>query len=197
MSARIVATAVAFALASVPHAHAEAGKERRPDEPWAELVSTRKAFDYVLREVCLPAVAEGRSIGELAKYNILAGPVGGVGGAPKDVKTWRLASLTAVDATDWNDGSCMVSVVRGNAAELRAATLERLAIFDPSFAPGLVQPARDGKAVREAFCTAGDHPLAAAITTPALNAKGRALVVTVFRAKGLRPSLCTPETANG
>lgn len=156
--------------------------------PWASLTSPTAALTVALGEVCLPAMMEGRAIGEVAQARYLVPVAPRSTGSSQAVAAWRLASWHDVYVMQLPNGGCSVALEAGNAEDLAAAAVEMIRAQGP-FTPGEVVSARSGEAENTAWCTPGDRPMVAGVLKK-LSGRGSALVVNVFRAQGDRPAFC-------
>src|SRR4051812_11772544 len=103
---RSILLAAVLALAAGAAQAQPAAPPPRAKAPWGALTDIVGAGEIVLRDVCLPGVLEAKPVGDLAYQQWLVSmPPKSAQAGPAD-KVWRLASLSAVYAVAWNDGSC-------------------------------------------------------------------------------------------
>lgn len=157
--------------------------------PWSSLTSPTAALTVALAEVCLPAMIEGRPIGEVAEARYLVPVAPRSTGSSQAVAAWRLASWHDVYVMQLPNGGCSMSLEAGNAEDLAAAAVEMIRASGP-FVAGQVVSARSGEAENAAWCTPGERPMVAGVLKK-LSGRGQALVVNVFRAEAARPSFCS------
>jgi hypothetical protein len=188
-SAACIGLCLGFAAQS-----AAAQDKPRPDDhpPIAALTSPSAAVKVAFEEVCLPAILDGQPVETLAIQRHLVSVNPKLAGFSGEVKTWRLASLGQVYVAAWSDGTCSVTSERGDPEALRQQVLDAMAARGIRLTAGLAQPAKaDG--INQAYCEAGSHPLVLSIITPVDKKSRRGAVFTnLFRARGERPSFCTP-----
>jgi hypothetical protein len=192
-SSRRLVASVCLALAAPTLARSAEAPAPQAKPPWGALVDTVAAGEIVLGHVCLPGVAEQRSIPELARYERLVSmPSRAAGAGPSD-GVWRLASLNPVYAVAWADGSCSTYVDRGPSDKLRAMADRVIRARPEGFVPASSSLADGGRVERTVYCAGtGDARFVATITTPHERApRGtRALSSTVYRA-GPAGALCS------
>jgi hypothetical protein len=168
--------------------------EEASSPPWRALTSAKAALDVAFGRVCLPAILESGSIEQRALGAYMA-PVSARGlgaiGATEADKAWRLGSMAEVSVVAWSDGSCSVSIGRGDAAELSSAVRAALAARSEGFVEGQTAAVDSGRGVRTAYCTPQSPPVVVGVTTPAPHTRRPALVATIFRARGAF-SACAP-----
>jgi hypothetical protein len=185
---------LSVALALAPAAACAADRPAYGPAPYDALFDEVRAGEIVLANICLPGILEAKPIGELATYNRLLKMSARTANVGPEAEVWRLASLSAVNAIAWKDGSCSAYVDRGPADKLRAMA-ERVILARPEgFARGSSAVVDNGRVERTVYCArAGDEWLVATITTPnGKAARGtRALSSTVYRRPGPSP-LCAP-----
>lgn len=186
---RSLASVVWLALAV--SACASSGEPRRGDgsPPWSSLTSPGAALTVGLDEVCLPALLEGRPIGEVAEARHLAPVAPRSTGSSQAVAAWRLGSWHQVYVMQLPNGGCSVSLEAGNPEDL-AASAVRMIQARGAFAAGQSFPTRSGQAENTAWCTPeADRPWVAGVLKKT-SGRGPALLVNIFRAQGVRPSFC-------
>lgn len=157
--------------------------------PWNSLTSPMAALKVALDEVCLPAILDGRPIGEVAEARYLRPVPPRSTGSPQATAAWRLASWHNVYVMQLPNGGCSVSLEAGDAGELAAAAVA-MAEARGNFTQGQTVPARNGEAENTAWCTPeADRPVVVGVLRKR-SGRGAALVVNVFRAQGARPPFC-------
>jgi hypothetical protein len=191
----LIVTAAAGLLlpASGVAAQAPTPPAARDKAPWKALTNGVEAAEIVLRDVCLPGIAEGKDIAPLAEYEwLVAMPSKVVRAGPAD-RVWRIGSIRHVYAVAWADGSCS-TYADGSAADLRQMAERTILARPEGFVRGSSGPVDGGRLERTVYCArVGDGRLVASVTTPLGKAKRRArsLSSTVYRAKGWS-ELCDP-----
>ena len=186
-------TGILLGVAVLLSASAAAADEPRlPSEPtpWAALTSPEAAMKVAFEKVCLRAMLENRSVGQVAVANMLLKVDARPAGATAADQAWRLASLGRVFVVAWQDGSCSSSSERGDPDVLSRQVLAAAMDHGLTLRQGQTYPANDG-GERVAWCSEGPQPWVLAITTRRRD-KGRrpAIVTTLFKAKGDAPEFC-------
>lgn len=186
---RSSASVVCLALmVSACASHPEA---RRGDgsPPWSSLTSPSSALTVALDEVCLPALLEGRAIGDVAEARYLVPVAPRSTGSSQAVSAWRLGSWHQVYVMQLPNGGCSVSLEAGNPEDLAASAIQMIQARGP-FVRGQTISARSGQAENTAWCTPEmDRPWVAGVLKRT-SGRGPALLVNVFRAQAVRPSFC-------
>lgn len=166
--------------------------------PWGALVSATRAGEIVLQDVCLPAIAEGRSLEELAStQRLVPMPPRAAKVGPND-RVWRMGSLRGVYAVGWADGACTTFVDQGNSPELSQMAEGVILARPEGFTRGRTEVVNAGKVQRTIFCArTPSGRIVASIATPVgqVERGTRALASTVYRADGWS-NLCELERAS-
>lgn len=166
-------------------------------EPTAKssMLDATAAGRIAFADVCLRAVAEERSIADLAK----AGGMGpeaptAVGGTSKD-KAWKAGLLQPAYVVAWaDDGGCTASVDRGDPAALSAMARAAILARPEGFRAG-VSGLYDGERVeRSIYCAERNGRwIVASITVPGPKANGRTRALSSSAYSRPTPSnLCRP-----
>jgi hypothetical protein len=162
----------------------------RGPAPYAALTSGDEALKVVFDQVCLPAVLDGGDFVTLAKSHYLVADKPPKDSTGQSGETFALAAMAHAYATRWADGSCMITIERGDASAYRAHVLAALAEKGQTTTPGIVTPVPNG-GVRSGFCNPDPRPLILAMTTPdGPKSKRPAIVATLYRAKGGASDIC-------
>ncbi len=105
-------------------------------------------------------------------------------------QVFGLASMAHASVALWSDGTCTLSLQRGDTTAMREHILGALAARDQTMARGVSGPApRDG--TRTAYCNSDPRPLLLAIIEPASKKSKRpAIVANLYRAKGGASDIC-------
>lgn len=157
--------------------------------PWSSLTSPTAALKVALDEVCLPAILDGRPIGDVAEESYLRPVPPRSTGSSQAIAAWRLASWHNVYVMQLPNGGCSVSLEAGDAGDLAAAAVA-MAQARADFTQGQTVPVRNGEAENTAWCASeADRPVVVGVLRKR-SGRGPALVVNVFRAQGARPSFC-------
>ncbi|MDO8411177.1 MAG: hypothetical protein Q7S93_14075 [Phenylobacterium sp.] len=197
-STRKILGALCLSLCALSVA-AEAADNTKPASRSTLGLNALEAGELLLRDVCLPAILEQKSIGKLAIS------VGGLSvaanlyGAGRDDKAYRLGPITtAVYVIDWADGSCTTRVNRGDAEMLRGMAERTILARPEAFVRGSHRLEDSGRVMRTVYCAqSGPERLVASITTPGpVTRRGTpALSSTVYRAQGAS-ALCAATSAD-
>jgi hypothetical protein len=162
----------------------------RGPAPYAALTSASEALKVVFDEVCVPTVLDGGDFVMLAKqrYMVEVKPARDATGQTN--QSFRLASLGDVGATLWADGTCTISVERGETEAMKAQVLETLLKRGHTMKPVKTDTAAGG-GVRTGYCNDEPRPLLLAIITPGPKPSKRPnIVVNLYRARGGASDIC-------
>ncbi|HET9160503.1 MAG TPA: hypothetical protein VFN88_07810 [Caulobacteraceae bacterium] len=185
----VVATLAALTtLSSTAQAQDKPGPDGHP--PFGSLTSPSAALKVAFEEVCVPAILDRQPVEVLAVQRYLVSVNPRLAGFSGEVKTWRLGSLGKVYVAAWADGTCSVTVERGDPDALKAQALAAIKARGIELTQGSVQPAQaDG--VNVAYCGPPPQPIVLGILSPSDKRSRRpAIFLNLFRAKGDHPSLC-------
>lgn len=176
-----LALALALALGG------SASAQDRPRPPWSALTSPTAAMKVAFDEVCLTAVAEGRSIETLALDHYLRAVRPGSTGSPSATAAWRLGSWSNVYVMALPGGGCSASIEAGDPEGLNTAAITAM-MAHGSFSPAA--PETVNNAERIAWCTGeADRPLIVVLLKKT-GGRRDAFLANVFRAQGARPPFC-------
>lgn len=188
-------TLVALTLATLPGAAAAQNPPSGAQDkaPWGALTDSVEAAEIVLRDVCLPGVAEGKDIAALAHYEHLVEMPPNALGSKRADRVWRMGSIRSVYAVTFPPGTC-TTFADGPPAKLRAMAERTILARPEGFVRGRSGPDQFGQDERTIYCARlGDDRLVATIMTPIGKARRKdpALSSAVYRAKGWS-ELCEP-----
>ena len=164
--------------------------------PWASLTSPTAALTVVLDEVCLPAVMDGRPVGDLAEARYLRPVPPASTGSPMAVAAWRLASWHDIYVMELPNGGCSASIEAGDADALATGAVALLKAR-AAFAAGAVTPTADGRAENTAWCTPETRRPVVAGVVRRTGGRRVALLLNLFRAGDARPPFCSALDAPG
>lgn len=171
-----------------------AAEETAKRAPYAALLSASAALKVVVDEVCAPAVINGGSIEVLAKARHMQPVDPRRAGSAMATRAWRLASLGDVHVFELPNGGCSASVERGDPEVLHREALGYLTARRPDLALGQSQPADNGRAHREAYCSTEPRPIVAALLKKVGRSRRPAFLLNLFRAEAARPAFCSPNS---
>jgi hypothetical protein len=196
----IALTAALLALTVSP---AQAQEKPRPDDrpPWKALTSSSAALKVVFDEICLTHFLDHQPLETLAIQRHLVEVKPKLAGFSGEVRTWRLASLAHVYVAAWADGTCSVTIDRGDPEAFKRQVLDAVAARNITLTEGVAQPAKAG-GINTPYCSAPPQPLVVSIISPTgKRSKRPAIFVNVFKARGPDPAFCRkpgnidPQTA--
>lgn len=146
-------------------------------------------------EVCLKAVAEGRSIGDLAQAKGMESVAPTALGATVNDKAWKAGLLQPAHVVAWPDGGCTVSVDRGDPAALSAMARDAILARAEGFRAGASGLYDGERVLRSVYCAERKGRwTVATITVPGPKADGRtrALSSSVY-SRPTPSNLCRPD----
>ena len=177
---------------------ASCGSTGKPDRdgivrgpaPYGALTSGEEALKIIFDKVCLPTVLGGGDFVTLAKTNYMVEVKSASDSTGQSNRTFDLASMAKASAALWSDGTCTISVQRGDTEKYRAQILAALSAQGQVMKQGNVSAApNDG--INTAYCNADPRPLILAILAPASKQSKRpAIVANFYRAKGGASDIC-------
>lgn len=190
-----MALAFVAAAAAVSGCATPAGGASQP-VPVGAVFSADEAVKVVFDSICVPAILEGKPVADLAKARGLVEVQANLKqGGPND-RTYGFPSLSHALVTAWADGTCMISIDKGDAPALRAKLITTLESKSLVIHPGSTVPA-DNAGEKTAYCSADRPPIVLGVITPRnpdKPGKRAALVANLFRAKSGNPEFCRPKT---
>jgi hypothetical protein len=170
------------------------GAARAEDQPRLDFqtrISAPKGAAFLMEQVCLPVIVDGKPIEEAVNnrdlLSLSAKRAGVKSGTDQD-RSWMINGTERAQVTAWADGTCMVGLREGKTDQILEAVTPLLK------ARGFVQgqTSADGDVIRTEHCL--QTPAATfvvSIKTPAPTARREPFVANVFRSKSLtKPSYC-------
>ncbi|HVY88739.1 MAG TPA: hypothetical protein VG942_07720 [Hyphomonadaceae bacterium] len=177
---------------------ASCGSTGKPDKdgivrgpaPYGALTSGEEALKIIFDQVCLPTVLDGGDFITLAKSHYLIETAAAKDSTGQSSRTFELASLAHASAALWADGTCTISIQRGDSEKYRTQILAALAARGQAMKQGTVaSAANDG--VNTAYCNPDPRPLLLGVIVPGSpKSKRSAIVANLYRAKGGASDIC-------
>jgi len=145
-------------------------------------IASLKAANLAFETVCMPVVLDGADFLALAKARGMVPMEPAARGTTTSSHAFRVG-LTGVAATQWEDGSCVVSAQTGNTEQLQAQTLASLKKRGHAMTLRVSGSPAINNGVGAVYCNPDLLPLILAVTTPASKStNGHAMIATLYRA---------------
>ncbi len=177
---------------------AACGSSGKPDRdgatrgpaPYGALTSGEEALKIVFDKVCLPTVLGEGDFVTLAKTNYMVEVKPAKDSTGQTSQRFGLASMANAEAVLWADGTCTISLQRGDPEAYRAQMLETLAAHGQVMSRGKADvAARNGR--RTSYCNPDPRPLMLIVIVPGDNtSKRNAVVANLRRATGGAHDIC-------